>query len=431
MKSQSQGVPANSPIASVRGRIWLLCAVCSGVLFACVGSVHAQTTLSPQVVPFLTEHCHNCHAGDDPAGGLDLQTVAADFSDAEIRRRWVFLYDRVADGEMPPSSEVPPSVDDQSRFLSTLGDSLRQADLTARRVVLRRLNRDEYQNTVSDLWGIEIDVSRLLPDDSAEQGFDTIGSALSVSAEQMVDYVEAADLVLDQLFGPSREPKRFRKQIKFQDFRVVDRADRLTPEGGIVFGARPIPVWNTSVPGPGSYRVRIRARAVQSEMPVVMRVGGGLTGSIASHVAGFFEVPPGDFSTIELIDRAPESSDNYEISFEAGSPHWTLDADAYRGPGLQIKDIEVAGPLEAWPPPSRRRLLGDVDPANGTLADIRVILLRILPRAFRRAINEEEIEPYLGLAKQALEQGLTFEKALRRGSRVCCALRNSCSWKND
>jgi hypothetical protein len=152
---------------------------------------------------------------------------------------------------MPPSSQSPPDAAAKLMFLETLGDSLTRADLASREVVLRRLNKDEYENTVGDLLNIDVDLSRLLPDDRAEQGFDTIGSTLAISAEQMELYLQAADLVLDQVFGSSQEPKRFHKQIKFHDFRVRDRADRLTPEGGVVFGARTIPIWNSSVPSRG------------------------------------------------------------------------------------------------------------------------------------------------------------------------------------
>ncbi len=406
----------------IRQRIRSDCLTIAVALLSSAGVSHAQNSLQTKLAPLLKEHCVDCHAGDNPEGGLDLESGSVDITDPEIRRRWVFLHDRVSAGEMPPTSEPQPSKSDKASFLKSLGDALTQADLAGRDFELRRLNRSEYENTAGDLFGIQIDLQRLLPDDSTEFGFDKMGSKLSVSAEQMVLYVEAADLVLDQLLGPAREPKRIHNKIAFKDFRVVDRADRMTPEGGIVFGSRPIPVWNSSVPVPGSYRVRIRAKAVHSDQPVVMRVNGGVTGSIAPHVAGFFEVPPGDFTTIELIDRARESSDNYQMSFDAGSPHWSFDVDAYTGPGLLIQDIEVEGPLEEWPPPSRKRLLGDVDPASGTLEDVREILRRIVPQAFRRTIKENELEPYVALAKQAIDEGLTFEKALRRGLKgVLCA----------
>ena len=87
----------------------------------------------------------------------------------------------------------------------------------------------------------------------------------------------------------------------------------------------------------------------------------------------------------------------------------------YKGAGLFLGDIEIEGPIEPWPPTSRTELLSEVDPSTGTLEDIRSILSRKLPLAFRRATDEAEVEPFVALAKQALDEGLPFEKALRRG----------------
>jgi hypothetical protein len=67
-------------------------------------------------------------------------------------------------------------------------------------------------------------------------------------------------------------------------------------------------------------------------------------------------------------------------------------------------------------------LLGDIDPATGSLDDVRAILSRVLPQAFRRRTAEAEAEPFVALARQAFDEGLPFEKALRRALKgVLCA----------
>ena len=43
---------------------------------------------------------------------------------------------------------------------------------TQGRVVLRRLNRTEYENTVRDLLGVEVNLKEQLPEDSSADGFD-------------------------------------------------------------------------------------------------------------------------------------------------------------------------------------------------------------------------------------------------------------------
>jgi len=325
---------------------------------------------------------------------------------------------------MPPKSAARPSAASKSEFLSTLGNSLTRADLASREVILRRLNRNEYENTVRDLFGIYVDVKRLLPDDSTEQGFDTTASALSLSAEQMVLYVEAADLVLDQVFGPSRKPTTIKTTANFATSkRGTDSSERKLADGVVLFsGAKFLPMYDTSLPTPGLYRVRMKIRAEQSQEPVVMHVLGGSTGAIAAHTAGFFEATPGKITTVEFTDRARERSDCFAIGLVGGYPWWKVDEKAYQGAGLFIGDIEIEGPIEQWPPTSRTELLGGVDPASGTLDDIRAILSRKLPQAFRRPTSEADVEPFVALAKQALDEGLPFEAALRRGLKgILCA----------
>ena len=285
--------------------------LCSIVILA-GGTARGDATLRQQLTPFLQEHCISCHSGDTPAGNFNLETCSFDLADAEVRSRWVYLHDRVAQGEMPPATESRPDEAANTTFLEVLADELTRIDLASREVVLRRLNRNEYENTVCDLFGIHVDLQSLLADDSAEQGFDTIGSGLSVSAEQMMLYIEAADLVLDEVLGPPTAPGRIDETVNIRDLRSQTTADRVLPDGVILFsGAKSLPLYGASVRGPGLYRLRVEVKAVQSEHAVIMRVEGGVTGRTPAHVAGFFEVSPDRMTTIELTDRAVESSDTF------------------------------------------------------------------------------------------------------------------------
>lgn len=401
-----------------------ICFVVVGMaLFCCLKSVDAQNTFDRQVAPFLKEHCFDCHSGDSAEGNLKLDTYATNLTDAEVRRRWVFLYDRVAQGEMPPKAADQPPAGVRARFLKELSDSLHRADLSDREVMLRRLNRNEYTNTVHDLFGIYVDVSRTLTDDSTDSGFDNNAATLSLSAEQVALYLEAADLVLDQVFGPSRPPRTIDRTANFATLpRGAGDSERKLDDGVVLFsGAKFLPMYDVSVPAPGLYRVRMKIRAEQSDLPVVMHVRGGNTGQIASHTAGFFEASPDKVTTIEFTDRAPERSDSFAIGLTGGYPYWSVKPDKYKGPGLFIGDISIQGPIDEWTA-SRRHLLGDVDPERGTLSDVRTVLLKLLPRAFRRSVRDQEAAPYVALAKQAMDQGKDFEPALRVALKgVLCA----------
>jgi hypothetical protein len=104
-------------------------------------------------------------------------------------------------------------------------------------------------------------------------------------------------------------------------------------------------------------------------------------------------------------------------------------AENYQGPGLVVQWVEMEGPLvDSWPPPSFRLLLGDLPQApvpdnpsrrevvsEEPLADAAVILHKFTRRAFRRSVTDEDIEPFLNRVRAKLDEGYTFERALRVG----------------
>lgn len=370
---------------------------------------------------FFNKHCIDCHSGDFVEGGLDLDELSRDFSDAEVRRRWTYLHDRVANGEMPPKEKYKPDNTTRATFLSGLGDSLTKADLESREVVLRRLNRKEYENTVRDLFGIYIELHRILPDETPEFGFDKIGSDLSVSAEQMEIYLQAADLVLDQVFGPDRAPQTTEIKLNLKDSRALSESDPRDDRGAYLHSRRKYGMYETSVRAPGRYRFNIQAKAINTDKPMVLNVWNGNTGAIAPHTAGMFLVYPGEMQTIEVVDWSPERGDSWALELVHGYSQYKV-PDGYEGPGIFVTDVEVEGPLDEWPPTSRSNLLGNIDLESGTIQNIQTILTKITPRVFRRTTSAEELEPYLQLAQQALDEGAGFERGLRRALKgILCA----------
>ena len=110
------------------------------------------------------------------------------------------------------------------------------------------------------------------------------------------------------------------------------------------------------------------------------------------------------------------------IPFGIGSHETKKDVE-YTGPGVAIPWVEIEGPLmETWPPIGRQRLLGNVDLKAGTLADADKALRWLAARAFRRAVTDADVAPYLALTISALDDGKPFEQALRIGIKgVLCS----------
>lgn len=315
------------------------------------------------------------------------------------------------------------------------------------RVVMRRLNRIEYQNTLRDLLGIEIDVQEMLPADTSADGFDNVGEALHVSSFLMERYLEAADKALNLAIANGPQPPLFKKRLLVQDERQIKTATesvfrKLDDDTTVMFSSSP---WNHVTlgqfypPDRGHYRIRISTSGFQSgDKPVTFQVDAGpmLMGT-KNHLVGFFDAPPDKPTVTEFVDHFEARSTVRILPFGIGTAFTLKDAggaEKYTGPGLAIQWIEVEGPLhDSWPPESHRRIFGDLPQVKAPQpnqsnrvevtsrdpeADARRLLRQFVQRAFRRTVTDEDIQPAVELVSEQLRQTpmtATFEQAMRVG----------------
>lgn len=188
------------------------------------------------VSPFLEKNCVECHDADAKKGGLDLTALKSDLTDAKSFETWVKIFDRTANGEMPPKKKTRPDAAQKSAYLGDLSSLLVQQETalfaTQGRTVERRMNRFEYENAVRDLlqapW---LDLKEILPEDTEAFRFNKTGQALDVSYVQLQRYLTAAEEGLRSAFvssieKPDASPKRYyaRQQssytgkMKFSEF---------------------------------------------------------------------------------------------------------------------------------------------------------------------------------------------------------------------
>ena len=124
---------------------------------------HAADFTTP-LRSFIGSHCAECHDADAKKGGLNFDALSTELDDAAIEARWTLAHDRVQRGEMPPKKKAPPTARDRDDFLRSLGDALSAHDAAQRakigRVLLRRLNRVEYESTLHDLLTIDAPLDR-------------------------------------------------------------------------------------------------------------------------------------------------------------------------------------------------------------------------------------------------------------------------------
>ena len=153
---------------------------------SCAVPTIAAESWSARLEPLLQGHCFDCHGADVQEAGLRLDALSTDLHDAAVARRWERVFDKLSAGEMPPKSEERPPAALLESAIELLRESLHQASLERQhregRVLVRRLNNVEYENTLHDLLGINAPLKELLPEDTSAHGFDNVGDALHTSS---------------------------------------------------------------------------------------------------------------------------------------------------------------------------------------------------------------------------------------------------------
>lgn len=149
-----------------------------------------------QAAGVLERVCWECHGKTEPEAELDLSSFAAETDAMAKYRLWERVQRVIENGEMPPS---PNKIADADRAI-LLGWIDSALDRVARanagdpgRVTLRRLTNTEYDNTIRDLTGVDLQLSKsFVKDNGGGEGFTNTGDVLFVSPEQLEKYLQAA-----------------------------------------------------------------------------------------------------------------------------------------------------------------------------------------------------------------------------------------------
>ena len=411
--------------------------------------VHGADLDVAPISAFLESNCADCHTGDSSEAGLDLNVISRDLSDPAVFEKWVQVFDRVNSGEMPPPDTEQPSAGVRTKFIDQLRIPLEEAHRESKGTVFRRLNRREYQNTLNDLFGTNLDVESILPEDGRSHEFDNVGSSLSISMVQLQRYLEIMNQILDDSIQKTLEPPEVKTvRATYAETRDADRFLgsswlKLDDDAVVFFRDQGYPsgtLREASVRESGFYKVRVTGYAYQSDKPITFAVNGDTYARGAEKPTfGYFSVPPGKPTTVELttwiesrymIQVKPYGiSDRNEIRKNG--------IENYRGPGLAITQIEVEGPLvQQFPSPGHQLIFDglkrqEITPNNpadrrkpwyqpkfeivsqDAESDAREVLIRVATRAFRRPVSTNDIAPYVELFVSELTTDATFEEALR------------------
>ena len=248
------------------------------------------------VVPFFRQYCLKCHRQgvDDNEFRVDA-SLKNDFADPASKARWEEIVNVLNGHQMPPEGESKPRTEEVAEVVDWITGQIVNAELVRRdsKIVLRRLNRDEYQNTIRDLIGLDFDVSGF-PQDPPAGGFDNNGGALTISPLHMELYLQAARQILDQALVETPKPPVLkwridpdsgdsdRNRVNYDGQRIIVNGGKNPVEKGfkVIHHSnwdKKLNARDFRMPYAGPYRIRIRAAGrVPARSEVVASAGKAL-----------------------------------------------------------------------------------------------------------------------------------------------------------
>ena len=432
---------------------------------------HSSAGFDALVRPFLAENCFTCHGNKKQENSLNLQSFESLTSLVAERDEWEEVIGRLRRGEMPPLEEEQPSEEARAAVVSWLTKELEHIDATTPpdpgRVTARRLNRNEYNNTIKELLGVDSRPADDFPQDDAGYGFDNIADVLSLSPVLMEKYVTAADRVARAaLFGPPDMPPTLAR-LRSEGRKVIEAVTvpaaydvtglsmpnafhsmhRIPVEGEYVVkvvlgGLRPkasqpvtIALWvdqkqvQTATHdqegaasfsddrqdfGGQSVQMKLRLTAGDHWISVAIpRIYEGLPVRFAGPNPSTRPDPPREFKP--PANATPERLEQFRKRFDDAT------AELAKIPlnGVRVNAVEVGGPYSYDKGPSQASIdkiyiCGHRDGKHLPTCTPR-IMTNLARRAFRRPVTTREVQKYVELTQTAQKQENSFDEGLAVG----------------
>ena len=295
------------------------------------------------VRPFMEKHCFTCHGPKKQKGKLRLDTLSSTLIENSATAKWIEVMDSLSLGEMPPEDEEKPDFKEQEKVMNWISAELKKArrhlQSTGGRVLMRRLNRNEYTKTVEDLFHLQFvdgegPMSTLSPDGKID-GFTKMSKALLLDPSLMQNYYNLSKLVADravQTVPPEVKSEKRRMEaeeiaenraIRYitrkRSVEVTKDGLKVYAEGLRTFGRLKHSFNKSMIPKLGRYTIRFRAGADKGKrgepLYMVLRTGG--LGDIKK-----FEIdaPVDNPKVYEItLDIAPQGNSELNLNFINGS----------------------------------------------------------------------------------------------------------------
>ena len=413
------------------------------VVAPAISSAHAPAEALEGNWGFVEKYCSACHNSTDWAGGVAFDTMLPEGvgEDAEV---WEEAVRKLRGALMPPPGEPQPDGASRKAFYAALERSLDTAGKNSANpgsVVLHRLNRPEYQNSIRELLDLDIDAEELLPRDDSASGFDNVAEVLKVTPSFLEQYLTAARQVSIEALGNPRArtqstvyagnaaalqymqmpnlPLGTRGGLAIEHGFPVDGEYEVTISGlvggGYVWGVMDPFTLIVTLDGERVFSAQVGGEDDLEAIDVEQAVGVGRINERFSRIR--MNVPAGRH-IVGVTYKQKTAAEHNEVlhGFVPVAGMGQMVNGNSGGP--RITNVEIAGPLKSSgvsDTPSRRKLLV-CHPASAAEETpcAKQILGTLAKRAFRRPVTDADLTGAMTFYQEGRRQG-SFEDGIQKG----------------
>ena len=370
------------------------------------------TGFEKNVKPVLKNTCSACHNASVMSGGVNLQPYLDPSTISEDRVSWEKIVQKIETGEMPPKGVPRPPQAQIAALVNFVHGEFDKADASIKpdpgRVTAKRLNRNEYRNTIRDLLAVDFRADKDFPTDDSGYGFDNIGDVLSTSPVLMEKYLNAAETIASRAMGADPLPKKplnityelKTKNLRRLDYSTVEASHRVDWDGEytVIFG----------FPG----------ERTADAKPVKMNfyMDGQLLQTIDVETKPSKLVYFNPFSDAQIKVYLPEGDHVFRAQFQNDDfvKQFTNDKDAYSDKkNKYIGAITFVGPYPSNVEKASRKKILICDVKTGGQPCVEKIVTNLAHHAYRRPPTKAEVASLMKFVAMAKQQGQSTEQGIQ------------------
>ena len=390
----------------MRIRIATLAAAC--VLTASGQSVDVAG-FNKNVQPIIKNNCTGCHNEALSSGNVNLAPFLNASTVPTQRGGWEKIIQKIRSGEMPPKGIPRPAVAAVDAMVKQIQAEYEKIDRNTPadpgRVTARRLNRNEYSNTIRDLLAVEFRANKDFPTDDSGYGFDNIADILTISPILMEKYVTAAEAIAAKAIGADPLPKPVEVEYAQKDKRTR-RIDPSTIEA------------SHRVDFDAEYQITIGLPGERGPDAKPVKMGFWMDGQLLKMMD--VETKP---SKLEYF--SPYSEEHFKLFLPEGDHVFRVgfvDDDFVKG--LTGKDLfdakknkyqnmmKFVGPYPSTIEKASRKKILVCDPKSGS-ACVERIISTLARRAYRRPATKSDVASLMKFVAQGSADGQSIEQGIQ------------------